>query len=996
MAVSAKNFKFISPGIKIEEIDRSQIPADEPAIGACVIGRSRRGPAFTPVEVRSFSDFVSTFGEPVAGGQGGDVWREGNYTSPMYATYAAQSWLRNGEALTFMRTLGVDQSTSTDAGLAGWRVGNANFRTAYTASTNAGGAYALMVMPSASNMDQSMTGSVAAIFYMNGNAAPCLSGSLLTTPAISEKTTSKWVKTNNAGEFVVSFSGSNINNDANFTISFDKGKSNFIRKVFNTNPTLLGLDSDYAVTNDSYYFLGETFENFFSDQLAVTGTAVTPTQLYGAIVGLGGFKNADGTAGSVSDNVVGHDVRIGALEDNSYSKSGWFLSQDLGEAATWTTATAALAAGRLKRLFRFVGLESGEWTQNNIKVSLTNILAPKNEDVDPYATFSVQIRQIGDNDAAPAVVESFEGCNLNPNSDDYLLRRIGTKYVEYDYTSQRIIEKGEFANVSRYVRVEAAPEFSEGFSSDYVPFGVTGPTKLVGTNFASSSNTVAGAGPLRGVGNLCFGNSNGGESVDGTNSTQGILINFPSVPSRTNTSGLNNYKQAYYGAYTTVDGGNNFRSDIKDLLKIKPSGVTNQYDSKTGVLEYSFVTSLEELTFIGQTSTAAVPATSASALEIRAASRAGGYSLTTTGSLPTGFNGGPAADLGSYKVVLNAGAGNLTTLFFGGTDGFDITESDPLSNQAIGSVTNPLNGYEFNTLQRAINTVKNPEIASYNVISLPGLENEPLQNLLIQNTEERADALAVFDIENSYLPPHEYKYSGADPTNGNVVSAVNEVKTRKFNSSYAATYYPWVKIRDSINSKDVWVPPSIAALGAMSYTDRVQAPWFAPAGFNRGGLSTGVSGLPVVATALKLFKEDRDDLYEVNVNPIATFPNEGVVIFGQKTLQVERSALDRINVRRLLVFLKRGISVISNRILFEPNVPDTWDNFKRQAIPFLTDVKTRYGLTDYKLILDETTTTPDLIDQNILYAKLFIKPARAIEYIALDFIITNTGASFDD
>ena len=109
-----------------------------------------------------------------------------------------------------------------------------------------------------------------------------------------------------------------------------------------------------------------------------------------------------------------------------------------------------------------------------------------------------------------------------------------------------------------------------------------------------------------------------------------------------------------------------------------------------------------------------------------------------------------------------------------------------------------------------------------------------------------------------------------------------------------------------------------------------------------------------------------------------------------------RSALDRINVRRLLVFLKRGISRISNGVLFEPNVPDTWNNFKNQAIPFLNDVKTRFGLTDYKLVLDETTTTPDLIDQNILYAKLFIKPARAIEYIALDFIITNTGASFDD
>ena len=279
------------------------------------------------------------------------------------------------------------------------------------------------------------------------------------------------------------------------------------------------------------------------------------------------------------------------------------------------------------------------------------------------------------------------------------------------------------------------------------------------------------------------------------------------------------------------------------------------------------------------------------------------------------------------------------------------------------------------------------------------MENESLQNTLITNTDERADALAVIDIDGGYVPPHEWRYG--DSTSeaklcGNVNDAINTLKGRKLNSSYAATYYPWVKIRDNINAKDVWVPPSVAALGAMSYTDRVQAPWFAPAGFNRGGLSSGVSGVPVIDTSVKLFKDDRDDLYEVNINPIASFPNEGVVIFGQKTLQADRSALDRINVRRLLVFLKRGISRIANNILFEPNVPDTWNNFKSKAIPFLTDVKTRFGLTDYKLVLDETTTTPDLIDRNIMYAKLFIKPARAIEYIALDFIITNTGASFDD
>ena len=985
MAVSAKNFRFISPGIRIEEIDRSQIPADAPAIGACVIGRAARGPAFTPVEVRSFSDFVSEFGEPVAGGNGGDVWREGNYTSPMYATYAAQSWLRNGEALTFIRTLGVKNSAvgETDAGAAGWRVGTADFNSAATESN--GGAYALVVFPSASAIATAKpTGSVAAIFYM-GDGAPVLSGSNIAGDG--KEGSSELIKST-GGELVVQFSGSIAGGaSGSFGVSFSKGKSNFIRKVFNTDPTLIGRSS---TTNGKInYFLGETFETTYETELAATGKDTT--EVFGAIVGLGGFT----TAGAAGSDIQGHDVRKGALESNSYSKSGWFLSQDLSsDTASWSSTTSAnLTAGRLKKLFRFVGLDAGEWTQNNIKVSLANIRAPINEDVDPYATFTVQLRQIQDSDDDIKIVESFEGCNLNPNSDNYLLRRVGTRYSEYDYTKGRVIEKGEFPNNSKYVRVETSAEFSDGFSADLVPFGVTGPTKFISSVFGTD-NAIA-SGVLRGVGDHAFGNAFGSAILSGSGLAGGVAINFPSAPTRTNTDSLLDYRQAYFGVQTTADGGSNFKGDIRDLVRSKPRGVSNQYDADlSDILEFQYVVSLEDLTFKDQTSTAAVGVGSSSFLDINTSARAGGYSLTTTGSFPTGFPAGPDADSGSYKVVLNAGAGNLTTLFFGGTDGFDITQSDPLANVNVGASETV--SYEFNSFERAINTVKNPEVVSYNVVSIPGLENTTLVNNLITNTEDRADALAVFDIDKGYVPPHEYRYGGDDESNGDVVEAVKFVKTQKYNSSYAATYYPWVKIRDNINAKDVWVPPSIAALGAMSYTDRIQAPWFAPAGFNRGGLSSGVSGLPVVSTALKLFKDDRDDLYEVNVNPIATFPNEGVVIFGQKTLQVERSALDRINVRRLMIFLKRGISRIANGILFEPNVPDTWSNFKNQAIPFLTDVKTRFGLTDYKLVLDETTTTPDLIDRNILYAKLFIKPARAIEYIALDFIITNTGASFDD
>ena len=154
--------------------------------------------------------------------------------------------------------------------------------------------------------------------------------------------------------------------------------------------------------------------------------------------------------------------------------------------------------------------------------------------------------------------------------------------------------------------------------------------------------------------------------------------------------------------------------------------------------------------------------------------------------------------------------------------------------------------------------------------------------------------------------------------------------------------------------------------------------------------------MPVVGVRDRLTSKQRDDLYSQNVNPIATFPAEGIVIFGQKTMQVTPSALDRINVRRLMIFVKKEISRMAATTLFEQNVQRTWNRFLGQVNPFLRGVKARLGLTDFKVILDETTTTPELIDRNIMYAKILLKPARAIEFIAIDFVITNSGASFED
>jgi len=257
--------------------------------------------------------------------------------------------------------------------------------------------------------------------------------------------------------------------------------------------------------------------------------------------------------------------------------------------------------------------------------------------------------------------------------------------------------------------------------------------------------------------------------------------------------------------------------------------------------------------------------------------------------------------------------------------------------------------------------------------------------------------LAIVDLEGGYLPPSENTEGDDSVTNrGDVDTTVSNLRDRGINSSYACAYYPWVQINDTINGATLFAPPSVVALGVLSYSERNSELWFAPAGFTRGGLSEGSAGIPVIGVKEKLTSEDRDKLYEANINPIGTFPAQGIVIFGQKTLQVTPSALDRINVRRLLIFLKKEVSKMAATVLFDQNVKVTWNRFLGKVKPFLESAQTRLGLTDFKVVLDETTTTPELIDRNVMYAKIFLKPAKAIEFIAIDFVITDSGASFQD
>jgi hypothetical protein len=351
----------------------------------------------------------------------------------------------------------------------------------------------------------------------------------------------------------------------------------------------------------------------------------------------------------------------------------------------------------------------------------------------------------------------------------------------------------------------------------------------------------------------------------------------------------------------------------------------------------------------------------------------------------------------TYKDLIDLGYDKFTMPMWGGFDGFDITKPDPLYNGGMAATANDKTSYIYNTYKRAIDTVADPEFVDMNLLTIPGLTKDGLTTHAINVCEARADALALIDLPDVYLPPHEAYYDALDKRQASAPSdAANSLRQRQIDSSYGATFYPWVQTVDEGTGQSLWVPPTVAMMGVLASSERSSQIWFAPAGFNRGGLSDGAAGIPVTSVSRRLTSKERDTLYEARINPIASFPSTGIVVFGQKTLQEKPSALDRINVRRLVIFLKKQISILSTQILFEQNVQATWSRFKGLIEPFLANVKTQFGITDYRLILDESTTTPDLVDQNVVYAKIMIKPARAIEYIAIDFIVASTGASFDD
>lgn len=1041
--MSVKSFKFVSPGVFVNEVDNSQLPRLPEDMGPVIIGRAERGPAMVPVKIDSFSEFVETFGEPIAGAQADDAWRQGNRQGPTYGAFAAQAYLKNGSPITFVRLLGeAHPDVDNDAtGSAGWDMAQAYGIFVDEDGNAADGKLAAVIYTSLeSNQNDVVSAEMSNddVKLTIGSQTPAILGSTASQTLIVNEKPSALGTSGNEELTLHHLDDENGSRESVLQVTFDSTTSANTITDLDSLPGSLVVGTGNVVTQEEFARAIAAGINEAGSAVRLSATVAKGTgESWNVVVacddvGLlplnaqvpqpiieitdvddgqpspdanhdanvpftvedvvqgSDFVSAAGASESyvvnfdrgskryirsvlntnpvlTNDKVADNEETyfLGAtfdqfIEDKLTSKinsvtaialSGyqnhlksastpetpWVSSQYLGNQAD---LAASLAGSDVTRLFKFHSLYSGEWEQRNLKISIVDIKPPSNDFV-KYGTFSVLVRSAEDSDASPVIYERYSNINLDPTSPRYIAAVIGDMKMEWRDTEKRYIHVGEFLNQSRFIRVETSTDVASGAANpELLPFSYVVPSHPVPAS--GSASTTA----------------------------------FPAFYLREDTkdSNLSSPKDACFGVSTSrPDAPGRHDESYQDIVRLLKKD--EQMNSDSGEL-FSLDNIQKDNNHAKYVSNSYQQAASFTATAVA-------------------DENGDIVEEATYVRVLDAGYDKFTLPLVGGCDGLDITKIEPFCD-AITSGGAALTSYAYNSISKAIDIVSDPEVVECNMMAIPGVATPGLTGKLIATCEARGDALAVIDLENDYTPRGWETTSPESQRLPDVSRAVSSLKSRGLSSSYGCAFFPWVQVSDDINNRKVWMPPSVVALGTMASSAAKSELWFAPAGFTRGGLSAGAGGLPVSQVRMRLSSKERDALYEANINPIAQFPAEGIVVFGQKTLQVTPSALDRINVRRLMIHVKKEISRMAATTLFDQNVQATWNRFLGKAEPFLASVQTRFGLTEYKIILDETTTTPDLIDRNVMYAKVFLKPARAIEFIAIDFVITSTGASFDD
>ena len=947
--------RIVSPGVFTNEIDESFLPAAISDIGAALIGTCKKGPAFVPTVVNSYTDFQLKFG---------------GLDKNHYLPYTAKSYLKSSGTAVIVRVLGKKGYTATNAvviskaasaGAAMPHTGAMAFGLNYTGSTavgydikitgSDGNVYTFEPVVSASNLgitpgevnddyvvyfDIGM-GPVAAgggsdlgggpVSQSVGNLAGAINSASIGVDAKSSGSTAGTV-------WALSLTSSLLQpftNAANESIG--RGIQTGSSAIFfpHNASTLFS-----SLNNDGGYIMG--------------GGKESPNQIPIAVI----FPTG---SGAEANNNLTSTVLAGTCKYNNdfvldwkgtgdlsptmslYTSDGNYISTVLGEGARPTVAGTQQYPGYVHSIFKNTGDSLAADTELNLSTATTAIGVS-----DGYANGQTPWIVSQQTNGATTDLFKLETLSSGNHSNRELKVSIagikpagtvaGSDWAHFDIIIRKFSDTDKRPVVlEQFAAVNFDPESTNfikrriGDQQDTVNTAVSPPKIETTGEYSvrskyvriSNLNPAIDAGGLgRGVVPFGFGNYYANFNTAGAT---------PDAPFRTNQQdGAETNTKLYHGL--DFDSGSNSEGGLaKNLipyLDVKPDTV------------------------------GAIATSSA-------------FGLDKDCSLTTG------SAISSLKFTLG---------FQGGTDGFDERywggtnsngEFHGLGHWMYGSPNNDSGSHND-----AIDLVANPDEIDINMLVLPGTDKigtPKIYSKALTAVEDRADTFFVFDTGDE------------TKTIADVISA-DGVQT--VDSNYAATYYPWVQIFDDENAKQVWVPPSVVVPGVIAFTDKVAHPWFAPAGLNRGGLTE------VIRAKDRLTHSNRDDLYDNRVNPIATFPGEGVCVWGQKTLQAKPSALDRVNVRRLLIKLKKFIASSSRYLVFEQNNQATRNRFLNIVNPFLEQVQSQSGLSAFRVVMDDSNNTPDVVDRNELRGQIFIQPTRTAEFIVLDFIVQPTGAVFPE
>ena len=553
--------------------------------------------------------------------------------------------------------------------------------------------------------------------------------------------------------------------------------------------------------------------------------------------------------------------------------------------------------GQKSNLFKVHAISDGNASNEDVKIS---IIGPKlGQNTGDYATFSLLVRDFMDTDQRPSVLEQYDNLTLDPNSPNFIARRIGNSAPVTDSNTGERYFQGDFSNVSQYIWIEMAPG-AEELSPNTVPFGFA---QLSSPVFVASSELVA---PTFLSSSWVSGSTRGYNAAAIRNSYEFYGFQYSDTPN-TNMSLL-----------APIPSGSVTMGAAFSLENLPANELYD--DSGNAVAVANFLTTPS---IVG--------------------------SLKFTVPLQGGFDGdNPARYINMYDGITATN-----------TQGFDCSTGTAAGSRAY---------------KKALDAISNPDTFDINLLVLPGIVYELhsfVANYALTVCENRGDCFYIMDLSQA---------------SATITSAVNQAAL--LDTNYAASYYPWIRVLDTNTNKLVYVPPSVALPEVYAYNDNIAAEWFAPAGLNRGGIP-GAAGVKT-----RLAQPQRDVLYEGKVNPIAQFPGQGICVWGQKTLQRRASALDRVNVRRLLITVKKFIASSSRYLVFEQNVEATRNRFLNIVNPYLANVQERSGLYAFRVIMDETNNTPDVIDRNILVGQLYLQPTKTAEFIKLEFNILPTGATF--